>query len=381
MDFDLTEEHKMVQEMCREFAENEIIPVADELDKTGRFPEEIIKKAAELGLMGITIPEEYGGAGMDTISYLIAGEELSRGCPGTAVIIAAHQSLVAVPIYEFGTEEQRQKYVIPMAKGEKLGCLGLTEPGAGSDAGAVTTSARLEGDHYVVNGAKQFITNAAEADICLLIVSTDKSRGQRGLSALIVETDTPGFAVGKHEEKMGIRASSTCELNFENMKVPKENLLGKEGHGFIISMKTLDGGRISIAAQALGICRAAFEKALQFSKERVQFGKPISKFQAIQWMLADMATEMEAARWLAYRTAWLKDQGRPYSLEAAMTKLKTSELSNFVCNKALQIHGGYGYIRDYGLERHLRDARITEIYEGTSEIQRLVIAMRLLKGR
>ena len=379
MDFSLTEEHEMIRDMVRDFVESELIPVADELDRTARFPKEIIEKASELGLMGMTIPEEYGGAGMDTISYLIAGEELSRGCPGTAVIIAAHHSLVVDPIFRFGTEQQRKKYVVPLATGEKIGCLGLTEPGAGSDAGAVSTTAQLEGDHYIVSGSKQFITNAAEADVCLLIVNTDKSRGTRGLSALIVETDTPGFKIGKHEEKMGIRASSTCELIFENMKVPRENLLGKEGQGFIIAMKTLDSGRLSIAAQALGICRAAFEKALRYSKERRQFGRPISSFQAIQWMLADMATEMEAVRWLAYRAAWLKDQGLPYSREAAMVKLKSSEVSNFVCNKALQIHGGYGYIRDYGLERHLRDARITEIYEGTSEIQRLVIANHLLK--
>jgi alkylation response protein AidB-like acyl-CoA dehydrogenase len=379
MDFSLTEEHEMLRGMCRDFAEKDIMPLAEELDKTGRFPEELIKKAAELGLMGVTIPEKYGGAGMDTISYVIAGEEICRACPGTGVIIAAHQSLAAVPICDFGTEEQKQKYLIPLAKGEKLGCLGLTEPDAGSDAGNVKTTAKLEGDHYIVNGTKQFITNAAEAHICVLVVSTDKSRGQRGLSALIVETDTPGFTVGKHEEKMGIRASSTCSLTLEDMAVPKENLLGKEGQGFRIALHTLDGGRISIGAQALGICRAAFEKALQFSKERVQFGKPISSFQAIQWMLADMATEIEAARWLTYYAAWLKDQGLPYGKVAAMAKLKSSEVSNFVCNKALQIHGGYGYIAEYGLERHLRDARITEIYEGTSEIQRLVIANMLLK--
>ncbi len=379
MDFSFSEEHKMLRDMCRDFAENEIMPIAEELDKTCRYPEEIIKKAGELGLMGITIPEKYGGAGMDTISYVIAGEELCRACAGTGIIIGAHLSLAAMPIYEFGTEEQKQKYLVPLAKGEKLGCLGLTEANAGSDAGNVQTTAKLEGDYYIVNGTKQFITNAGEADICVLVVSTDKSRGQRGLSALIVETDTPGFKVGKHEDKMGIRASSTCELVFENMKVPKENLLGNEGRGFRIALQTLDSGRISIGAQALGICRAAFEKALAYSKERIQFGKPISSFQAIQWMLADMATEIEAVRWLTYYAAWLKDQGRPSSLVAAMAKLKSSEVSNFVCNKALQIHGGYGYIAEYGLERHLRDARITEIYEGTSEIQRLVIARSLLK--
>jgi alkylation response protein AidB-like acyl-CoA dehydrogenase len=379
MDFSFSEEHEMIRDMCRDFAENELMPIAAELDKTGRFPEELIKKAGELGLMGTTVPEEYGGAGMDTTAYVIAGEELCRACPATGIIIGAHLSLVTMPIYHYGTEEQRQKYVTPMAKGEKLGCLGLTEPDAGSDAGNLKTTAKLEGDHYIVNGTKQFITNAAEADICLLMVQTNKDRGQRGLSALIVEMDTPGFTVGKHEEKMGIRATSTCSLTFENMKVPAENLLGKEGQGFRIAMWTLDGGRISVAAQALGICRAALEKAVQYSKERVQFGKPISSFQSIQWMLANMATEIESVRWLTYYTAWLKDQGLPYGKFAAMAKLKGSEVSNFVCNKALQIHGGYGYTMDYDLERHLRDARITEIYEGTSEIQRLVIARFLLK--
>jgi butyryl-CoA dehydrogenase len=379
MDFCLTEEQKMIRDMCRDFAEKEIMPVAAEIDSTERFPKEIVKRAAELGLMGITIPEKYGGAGMDTIAYLVASEEICRACPSTGVIIGAHQSLAAGPIFNFGSEEQKRKYLVPLAKGEKLGCLGLTEPAAGSDVGNIQTTAKLEGDHYVVNGSKQFITNGGEANICVLVVSTNRSRGPRGLSVLIVETDSPGFKVGKHEKKLGIRGSSTCGLSFDNMKVPKENLLGREGQGFRIAMETFDSGRILVSAQALGICRAALEKAVRFSKERVQFGKPISSFQAVQWMLADMATEMESARWLACHAAWLKDQGLPYGDAAAMAKLKASEVSNFVCNKALQIHGGYGYIADYGIERCLRDARITEIYEGTSEIQRLVIAHSLLK--
>lgn len=381
MDFSFTEEHEMIRNMCKEFAENEVLPVADELDKTGQFPHKLAKRMGELGLMGICMPEKYGGAGLDTTSYLIAMEEIAYVCASTAVLMAVNNSLVCQPIDNFANEEQKEKFLKPLASGQKLGCYGLTEPGAGSDAGAVTTSAVLKGDHYVVNGSKHFITNGAEADICVMIVSTDRRRGNRGLSALIVETNTPGFKVGKHEEKLGLHATSTCELIFEDMKVPAENLLGKEGRGFLIAMKTLDSGRISIGGQALGICRSAFDRALKYSKERVQFGKPISANQGLQWMLADMATEMEAARMLMYYAAWRKDNGLPFAKEASMAKLKTSEVSNYVCNKALQIHGGYGYTRDYVVERNLRDARITEIYEGTSEIQRGIIAKALLMDR
>ena len=381
MDFHFTEEHEMIRQMCRDFAMNEVAPVAEELDKTGKFPHKLIKRMGELGLMGITVPEEHGGAGLDTMSYLIAMEEISRACASTAVIMAVNNSLVCGPIKNFGNEEQKEKFLKPLASGQKLGCYGLTESGAGSDAGAVTTQAVLKGDVYVVNGAKHFITNGAEADICVMIVSTDRRRGNRGLSALIVDTDTPGFTVSKQEEKLGLHATSTCELVFEDMEVPAENLLDKEGRGFRIAMKTLDAGRISIGGQALGIAGAAFDRALMYSKERVQFGKPIAANQGLQWMLADMATEMEAARLLMYYAAWRMDDGLPFAKEASMAKLKTSEVSNFVCNKALQIHGGYGYTRDYVVERNLRDARITEIYEGTSEIQRGIIAKALLSGK
>ncbi len=365
--------------MCRDFATSEVAPLARELDSNRRYPAHLVKRMAELGLMGVCVPEEYGGAGMDTISYAIAVEEISRACASTAVVLIGNNSLACSPISSFGNEPQKKKYLPPLAKGEKLGCFGLTEPHAGSDAGNVQTTAKLEGDCYIVNGDKIFTSNAAEAHICILFVRTDRARRRRGMSTLIVEMDTPGFTVGGNMEKLGVRASSTCDLKLENVKVPAENLLGGEGDGYKIAMKTLDSGRIAIAAQALGIATAAFEKALQFSKERIQFGKPISANQAIQWMLADMATEIEAARWLTCHAAWLKDHGRPCSREAAMAKLKSSEVSNFVCNKALQIHGGYGYTEDYHVERHLRDARITEIYEGTSEIQRLVIAHSYLR--
>ena len=371
----------MIRDMCRDFAENEVAPVAADLDKTGQFPHKLVNRMGELGLMGICVPQEYGGAGMDMTSYLIAMEEIACVCASTAVIMAVNNSLVCSPINKFSNEQQKEKYLKPLASGQKLGCYGLTESGAGSDAGSVTTSAILKGDHYVVNGAKHFITNGAEADICVMIVSTDRRRGNRGLSALIVETNSPGFNVSKQEEKLGLHATSNCELVFEDLKVPAENLLGKEGRGFLIAMKTLDAGRISIGGQALGICRSAFGRALAYSKERVQFGKPIAANQGLQWMLADMATEMEAARLLMYYAAWRKDNGLPFAKEAAMAKLKTSEVSNFVCNKALQIHGGYGYTRDYVVERNLRDARITEIYEGTSEIQRGIIASALLSGK
>ena len=381
MDFTFTEEHEMIRDMCRDFAENEVAPVAADLDKTGQFPHKLVNRMGELGLMGICVPQEYGGAGMDMTSYLIAMEEIACVCASTAVIMAVNNSLVCSPINKFSNEQQKEKYLKPLASGQKLGCYGLTESGAGSDAGSVTTSAILKGDHYIVNGAKHFITNGAEADICVMIVSTDRRRGNRGLSALIVETNSPGFNVSKQEEKLGLHATSTCELVFEDLRVPAENLLGKEGRGFLIAMKTLDAGRISIGGQALGICRSAFGRALAYSKERVQFGKPNAANQGLQWMLADMATEMEAARLLMYYAAWRKDNGLPFAKEAAMAKLKTSEVSNFVCNKALQIHGGYGYTRDYVVERNLRDARITEIYEGTSEIQRGIIASALLSGK
>ncbi|MFH1421348.1 MAG: acyl-CoA dehydrogenase [Planctomycetota bacterium] len=380
MEFELNEEQTMMRDMCRQFAEKEVAPIADELDEQERFPKELVKKMAELGLMGICIPPEYGGAGMDMLSYCIAVEEISRACASTAVIMAVNNSLACQPILDYGTEEQKKEFLTPMASGQKLGCFGLTETLAGSDAANQKTRSILDGDHYVVNGSKIFISNALEADICVLFVNTNPNRGSRGVSTLIVDTKTPGFKVGKKEKKMGLHASSTCELVFEDMRVPAKNLLGKEGLGFKIAMTTLDSGRITIGAQALGIAQAAFDAALKYSKERVQFGQPISSFQAIRWMIADMATRIEAARWMTYRAAWLKDAGKPYAKEGAMTKVFCSEMARFVCDRAIQIHGGYGYVKDYKVERFYRDQRITELYEGTSEVQRLVISGLLLKG-
>jgi alkylation response protein AidB-like acyl-CoA dehydrogenase len=384
MDFELNEEQKMIQEMTRDFCEKEVKPLAEEIDKEHRYPKELVARMAELGLMGICVPEEYGGAGMDTVSYAIALEEISLGCASTGVIMSVNNSLVCDPILDFGNEEQKKKFLTPLASGEKLGCLALTEPGAGSDAAAIKTTAVLDDGEYVINGTKLFITNGREADTIVLMAVTDKEKGHRGISAFIIEADTPGYSVGKIEDKLGIHGTSTAELIFENARIPKENLLGKEGEGFKIALSTLDGGRVGIAAQALGIARASLEAAISYSKERVQFGKPIATLQAIQWMIADMACELDAARLLTYRAACLKDKKRTdpklrYSLQGAMCKLKAAEVASFCANKALQIHGGYGYTSDYPLERHLRDAKITEIYEGTSEIQRLVIASTLLK--
>jgi len=380
MEFNLTEKQKMMRDMCRDFAEKEVAPLAREMDRQCSYPASLISRMGELGLLGICVPQQYGGAGMDSISYSLAVEEIARACASSAVVIIGNNSLACSPISRFGTEEQKQKYLAPLAKGENLGCLALTEPHAGSDAGSISTCAKLSGDHYIVNGQKIFVSNAMESGMCILFARTGEARGHRGISAFIVETDSPGFTVKRDIDKLGVRASSTCELEFQNMEIPTGNLLGKEGEGFKIVMKTLDSGRIAIAAQALGIASAALDRALRFSKERIQFGKPIAANQGIHWMLADMATEMEAARLLTCRAAWLKDRGLPCTREAAMAKLKASEVSSFVCNKALQIHGGYGYTRDYHVERMLRDARITEIYEGTSEIQRLVIANSYLRG-
>ncbi len=379
MHFDLTEEQQMLQKMVREFAEETIQPVASEMDEEERFPEEILQKAGELGLMGITIPQEYGGSGMDGISYVIAIEEISRAWAVPGAVVSVNNSLVCDPLLAHGTEEQKRKYLVPLASGEKLGCFSLTEPEAGSDAGNVSSTAVLDGDHYVVNGRKLFVTGGNKADVCILFVSTDKSKGSRGLSALIVEKGTPGFLVGKIEKKLGIKASSAAELLFEDCRVPKDNLLGEEGLGFRIAMQTLDGGRIGIAAQALGIARAALEDARDHSKVRVQFGKPICENQAIQWMLADIATELDAARLLTYRAAYMKHKKVRFSSQAAMAKLYASELAMRAAVKGVQIHGGYGYTKDFRAERYLRDAKITEIYEGTSEIQRMIIAASLLR--
>lgn len=331
------------------------------------------------GFFGIPFPKEYGGAGADNLAYAMAVEELSKACGTTGVIVSAHTSLCAAPIYEFGTEEQKQKFLVPLAKGEKIGAFGLTEPGAGTDAAGQQTRAVLDGDEYILDGSKIFITNAGYADTYIIMAMTDKSQGTRGISAFIVDAETPGFTIGKKEKKMGIRGSATCELIFENCRIPKENLLGKVGMGFKIAMKTLDGGRIGIAAQALGLAQGAIDETVSYVKERKQFGRPISKFQNTQFQLADMETRTEAARLLVYKAARVKDSKKPFSNEAAMAKLYASEAAMEVTTKAVQLHGGYGYTREYPVERMMRDAKITEIYEGTSEVQRMVVAAHLLK--
>jgi len=365
--------------MVREFAINEVKPIAAEIDVTERFPMENVEQMARYNMLGIPFPTEFGGAGGNNVSYAMTVEELSKVCGTTGVIVSAHTSLCGAPIYQFGTQEQKEKYLTPLAKGEKLGAFGLTEPNAGTDAAGQQTTAVLEGDHYVLNGSKIFITNGGVADIFVVFAMTDKSKGTRGISAFIVEKDFPGFSIGKVEEKLGIRASSTTELVFENCIVPKENLLGKEGKGFAVAMQTLDGGRIGIAAQALGLAAGALEEAIAYMQERKQFGRPLSAFQGLQWMIADMDVKVEAARQLVYKAAWLKDQGLPYSLDAARAKLFASEVAMEVTTKAVQIFGGYGYTKEYPVERLMRDAKITEIYEGTSEVQRMVIAANVIK--
>jgi butyryl-CoA dehydrogenase len=378
MDFELNEEQKMIRKTVRDFAENEIAPIAQETDKREQFPWEIIRKMGELGLMGLPFSEEYGGAGADTVSYAIAMEEISRVCGSTAITLAAHISLCTFPIYHFGNEEQKREYVPKLASGEWIGALGLTEPGAGSDAGGVKTRAVLDGDEWVINGQKCFITNGSIADVVVLTALTDPEKGSRGISNFIVEKGAPGFRPGRDEEKMGLKGAITSELFFEDCRIPKENILGTPGEGFKQALITLDGGRISIGAMALGLAQGAFERALAYSKERQQFGQPICNFQAVQWMLADMATEIEAARLMIYQAAWLEDQGVRFTKEAAMAKLYASEAAERACFKALQIHGGYGYMREYEVERMYRDQRLCTIGEGTSEIQRLVIARQVL---
>jgi len=377
--FQLTDEQKMILDMTRKFAEEELKPIAEEIDREHKFPAESVKKMAELGLMGMVFPEEYGGSGMDYVSYSIAIEEISRHCASTGVVMSAHTSLGSGPIYYFGTEEQKKKFLTPLAQGEKIGCFGMTEANAGSDSAGTRTTAKLDGDHYIVNGTKNFITNGREADIAVVMVRTGEHK-HKGLSMIIVEKGMEGYSVGKVEDKLGIVGSSTTELVFEEVKVPKENLLGNEGEGFKIGMHTLDGGRIGIASQALGIAKGSLEESIEFAKAREQFGQAISEFQAIQWMIADMATRLDAARLLTWRAAMLKDKGDVrFSKEAAMAKLFASETAMWAATKAIQVHGGYGYTREYPVERYFRDAKITEIYEGTSEIQRLVIASSLLR--
>ncbi len=379
MNFSLTKEQELVKQMVREFAINEVKPIAAEIDVTERFPMENVEQMARYNMLGIPFPTEFGGAGGNNVSYAMTVEELSKVCGTTGVIVSAHTSLCGAPIYQFGTQEQKEKYLTPLAKGEKLGAFGLTEPNAGTDAAGQQTTAVLEGDHYVLNGSKIFITNGGVADIFVVFAMTDKSKGTRGISAFIVEKDFPGFSIGKVEEKLGIRASSTTELVFENCIVPKENLLGKEGKGFAVAMQTLDGGRIGIAAQALGLAQGALDEAVAYMKERKQFGKSIAAFQGLQWMVADMDVQIEAARLLVYKAAYKKDMGMPYSVEAARAKLYASEVAMDVTTKAVQLFGGYGYTKEYPVERMMRDAKITEIYEGTSEVQRMVIAGSILK--
>jgi alkylation response protein AidB-like acyl-CoA dehydrogenase len=382
MNFQLTEEQNLIRETVRGFAEKEVLPTAAERDEQERFDRALMfDKLAELGLTGIVFPEEYGGAGADYISYAIAVEELSRVCASTGVTLSAHLSLGANPIYLFGTEEQKQKYLVPLAEGSRMGAFGLTEPSAGSDAGGTRTTAVPDGDHWVLNGSKIFITNGGEAEIYIVFARTDRdAEKHHGISAFIVEKDTPGFTFGKKEAKMGIRSSPTLELIFENCRIPRENLLGEEGKGFKIAMKTLDGGRIGIAAQALGIAQGALDAAVAYARERKQFDQPIAGFQAIQFMLADMATRIEAARLVVYQAAWRASAGLSYSRESAMAKLIASETAMKVTTLAVQIHGGYGYTRDYPVERMMRDAKITEIYEGTSEVQRIVIGTAVVRG-
>lgn len=377
MDFSLSKENLLLKQLYEKFAENEVKPLAEELDAEERFPVETVKKMAKLGLMGIPFPKKYGGQGADILGYAMAIEELSKVCATTGVILSAHVSLCAAPIFEYGTEEQKQKYLVSLAKGDKLGAFGLTEPGAGTDAAMQQTKAVLDGDNYILNGNKIFITNAGYADVYIIIAMTDKSKGTKGCSAFIVEKDFKGFSVGAKEKKMGIKGSSTCELIFENCAVPKENLLGKEGEGFKIAMNTLDGGRIGIAAQALGIAEGAIAEAIKYTKERKQFGKSIFSFQNSQFELADMCTKTEAAKLLVYQAAYAKQNKIPYSKLAAMAKLFAAEVSSDVTRRCVQLLGGYGYIREYQVERMMRDAKITEIYEGTSEVQKMVISAHL----
>ena len=377
MEFKWNDEQQLMQTMFREFVEKELRPIAAELDEEERFPAELIPKLGEIGLLGIPIAEEFGGVGMGNLEYVMAVEEISRVCASTGVTVSAHTSLCCWPIEHFGTREQKEKYLPDLASGEKLGAFGLTEPNAGTDAAMQRTTAEDKGDHWLLNGSKIFITNGEVADTYVVFAMTDKDAGSKGISAFILEKGWEGFSFGSHEKKMGIRGSSTCELVFENVKVPRENLLGELNKGFKIAMMTLDGGRIGIAAQALGIAQGAIDETVKYVKDRVQFGKPISKFQNTQFMLAEMQTRVDAARLLVYRAAAAKDAGDPYSSDAAMAKLFAAETAREVTWRAVQLFGGYGYTRDYPVERMMRDAKITEIYEGTSEVQKMVIASRM----
>ncbi|WP_313433038.1 acyl-CoA dehydrogenase family protein [Siminovitchia terrae] len=374
MNFDLTSEQSMIRRTIREFAREEVAPGAVDRDRKCEFPNEVFKKLASLGMMGLPFPEEYEGAGADTVSFAIVTEELSRGCASTGITYSAHISLGGAPIHMFGTEEQKKKYLVPICRGESLGAFGLTEPNAGSDAGGTQTTAVLEGDNYIINGSKCFITNASYARHVALTAITGRKNGEKQISAIIIPTDAEGFTIINQYEKMGLHASDTTELILENVKVGKDHLLGKEGEGFKQFLRTLDGGRIGIGAMAVGIAQGAYDKALQYVKERKQFGKTLSQFQATQFKIADMAMKIEAARNMVYKAAWLKDQGRPFAQNASMCKLFASEVCMEITNQAVQLHGGYGYMREYEVERMMRDAKLLEIGEGTSEVQRMVIA-------
>ena len=380
MNLDLTEEQVLLEKTVRKFAETEVRPLAKELDETGHFPRATFQKAAELGLTGIALPEAEGGAGFDHVAYTIVIEEISRCCASTGVILSVQNSLYCDPVHRYGTAEQKKKFLEPFARGERIGCYALTEPQAGSNAAALETKATKIGDKYVINGTKSWITNGGAADAAIVYVNTDPGKGEKGITALVVERGTPGFKIGKEEKKLGISATACCELIFTECEVPVANRIGNEGEGYKVALSTLDGGRIGIAAQATGIAQGAFEAAQKYSRERLAFGHPISEFQAIQFMLADMATELDAARLLIRKAAWKQDTGARFSMDAAIAKLFSSEMATRITHKAIQIHGGNGYSREYPVERHYRDARITEIYEGTSEIQRLVISSWVLRA-
>jgi butyryl-CoA dehydrogenase len=379
MQIQLTDEQRQVRDLCREFAAKELTPNARRWDAEHHFPREAVKQLAEMGLLGVAVPTEWGGAGMDNVSYAVAMEEISRGCAGTGVIMSVNNSLYCDPVMKYGTDAQKKEFLVPFARGDKLGAFALTEPMSGSDAAEMRTLAVKKGDQYLLDGSKNFITNGPQADVILVFAMTDRAKRHKGISAFLVPADVKGFSRGKPDEKVGIRASGSCSIFFESCAIPARFRVGEEGDGFKIAMSTLDGGRIGIAAQALGIARAAFEEAVAYAKERKAFGQPISQFQAIQFMLADMATELDAARLLTLRAAALKDKGVRHSPESAMAKLFASEMCERVTSKALQIHGGYGYVKEFDVERHWRDSRITEIYEGTSEIQRVVISASVLK--
>jgi butyryl-CoA dehydrogenase len=376
---ELTEDQRQVRDLCREFADRALRPNARRWDAEHTFPVDAVKQLGEMGLLGVAIPPEWGGAGMDNVAYAVAMEEISRGCAGTGVIMSVNNSLYCDPLLKFGTDAQKERFLAPFARGEKLGAFALTEPMSGSDAAEMRTVAERKGSGYVLSGSKNFITNGPQADLVLVFAMTDKAKRHKGISAFLVPSDAAGFTRGKPDDKVGIRASGSCTVFFEGCVVPEEQRLGAEGDGFKIAMATLDGGRIGIAAQAVGIARAAYEEAVAYAKERKAFGQPISQFQAIQFMLADMATGIDAARLLVLRAAAMKDRGVRHSAESAMAKLFASEMSERVTSKAIQIHGGYGYVKEYDAERHWRDSRITEIYEGTSEIQRMVISAAVLK--